>query len=81
MEDLLVRFLHSSGIDPVYFVTGIVDLISIFLWTRLKLHLSDVQRSMYKATIIVAILLTAGVLCKYFGFVTNWKDVESFWNS
>jgi hypothetical protein len=81
MQDLINRFLVSSHIDPVYFITCIVDAISIFLWTRLKGHLTDLQRSLYRATIFVAIVLTAGALCKYFGFITDWKELESIWSS
>lgn len=81
MQDLISRFLASSRIDPVYFVTCIVDVISIFLWTRLKGALPDSQRSLYRAIILVAIVLTAGALCKFFGLIKDWKELESVWRS
>jgi hypothetical protein len=81
MQDLIFRFLQSSRIDPVYFVTCIVDVISVFLWRRLKGDLPDLQRSLYRAMIFVAIVLTAGALCKYFGLIKDWKELESIWSS
>jgi hypothetical protein len=81
MQDLIFRFLKSSGVDPVYFITCIVDVIAIFLWVRLKRGLSDLQRSLYRAIILVAIVLTAGALCKFFGLIMDWKELESIWSS
>jgi hypothetical protein len=81
MENLISRFLASSHIDPLYFVTCIVDVVSIYLWTRLKEALPDSERSLYKAVIIVAIVLTAGALCKFFGVVKDWRELESIWRS
>lgn len=81
MRDLIVRFLESSHIDPVYFITGIVDIISIFLWGRLKGGLSNLQRSLYKAIIFVAMVLTAGALCKFFGLINDWKELKSIWGA
>ena len=80
MNDLVIRFLQSSGIDPVYFITCIVDAVSIFLWTRLKRQLSVLQRSLYDAIILVAIVLTAVALCKFFGLINDWKELKSFWS-
>ncbi len=81
MHDLIVRFLESSRIDPVYFITCIVDVIALFFWGKLKGGLPDWQRSLYRAVILVAIVLTAGVLCKFFGLIKNWKELESNWSS
>jgi hypothetical protein len=81
MQDLINRFLVSSHIDPIYFITGIVDVISIFLWRGLKGGLPDWQRALYKAMIFVAFVLTAGALCKFFGLITDWKELESIWSS
>ena len=81
MQDLIFRFLKSSGIDPVYFITGIIDVISLSLWRSLKRDLSDSQRALYKAVILVAIVLTAYALCKFFGLLINWKELESVWSS
>ena len=81
MNDLIVRFLQSTGIDPVYFITGILDIVSIFLWTTLKKPISDLQRSLVKAIILVAIVLTVAGLCKLFGFFTDWKQLEPRWSS
>ena len=81
MQYLINRFLESSRIDPVYLITCIVDVISIFLWRRLKGGLSDLQRSLYRAIIFVAIVLTAAALCKFFGLIKNWKELESIWSS
>jgi hypothetical protein len=39
------------------------------------------QRSLYKAIIVVAMLLTAGTVCKLFGIIKDWKELESLWNS
>jgi len=79
MQYLITRFLESSHIDPVYLVTGIVDVLSIFLWWRLKGGLPDWKRSLYKAVIFVAILLTAAALSKYFGFISDWKELKPTW--
>jgi len=67
MQDLIFRFLKSSGIDPIYFIAGILDVLSAFLWIGLKGALPYWRRSLYKGVILMAIVLTAGVLCKYFG--------------
>jgi len=79
MRDLIVRFLQSSHVDPVYFFTCVVDVVSIFLWRKLSGPLTDFQRSMFKAVIVVAFVLTAGVLCKVFGLIKDWKELESVW--
>jgi hypothetical protein len=81
MQDLINRFLESSRIDPLYFVTCIVDVIAIFLWGRLKGGLSDLQRSLYKAVIFVAMVLTVGALCKFFGLIKDWRELRSIWSS
>jgi len=81
MRDLLVRFLQSTGIDPFYFVTCIVDAVSIVLWRRLKAPLSDSQRSIYRAIILVAFVLTAIAFCKFFGLIKDWKEIEPNWSS
>lgn len=81
MADLISRFLASSHIDPFYFVTCIVDVVSIFLWSRLEEALPDSVRSLYRAVIIVAIVLTAGALCKFFGLIKDWRELESIWRS
>lgn len=81
MRDLIERFLQDSGIDPVYFITCIVDVLALYLVTRLKLGLTTTQRSMYLAVIIVAVLLSAGVLCKVFGIIADWRELKSLWNS
>lgn len=80
MKDLIFRFLQSTRVDPVYFITCILDVISIFLWGRLKRPLSNTQRSLYKAIILVAVALTAAALCKYFGLIKDWKEFESIWS-
>jgi len=80
MQYLITRFLESSHIDPVYLITGIVDVISFFLWRKLKRGLPDWQRSLFKAVIFVAIVLTAGALCKYFGLIKDWKELKPNWN-
>ena len=77
MRDLIERFLQDSGIDPVYFVTGIVDALALYLATRLKLGLTVTQRSLHISVIIVAILMSAGVIGKAFGLITNWHDLQS----
>jgi hypothetical protein len=79
MQYIIARFLESSHIDPVYFVTLIVDVVAVFLWFRLKRHLPTIQRSLHTAIIIVAIVLTAGVLFKYFGVIKDWKELRSLW--
>jgi hypothetical protein len=79
MKYLIARFLESSHIDPVYLVIGIVDIISIFLWKRLQGGIPDWQRSLFRAVILVAILLTLGALCKYFGFIKDWKELKPNW--
>ncbi len=81
MRDLVVRFLEYSHTDPVYFATCLIDVVSIFLWTKLKRPLSSFQRALYTAVIVVAFVLTAGVLCKYFGLFNDWKDLQSLWSS
>ncbi|MGB2867735.1 MAG: hypothetical protein WBD36_04745 [Bacteroidota bacterium] len=78
MKDLLVRYLQSSHSDPVYFLTFVVDIASIFLLGRLKHGLSDAQRALYKAVIVVAFMLTAVCLFKYFGVIKDWKELEGF---
>ena len=80
MENLIARFLESSHIDPVYFVTCIVDIIALILWRRLKRGLSVLERSLYTAIILVAIVLTAGALCRLFGIIKDWKEFESIWS-
>jgi hypothetical protein len=72
MKDLLVRFLQSSHIEPVYFVTFVADLVALFLSRRLKRGLTDLQRALYWAIILVAITMTAGSLCKFFGIIKDW---------
>ena len=81
MEDLIFRFLQSSHIDPLYFVTCIADIVAFFLWGRIKRVTSNTQRALYRAIILVAIVLTAGVLSRYFGLITDWKELESLWSS
>ncbi|HEY6953544.1 MAG TPA: hypothetical protein VI758_14145 [Bacteroidota bacterium] len=81
MRDLLGRFLQSSGIDPVYFVTCIVDVISLFLWRKLKEPLTESQRALFKAVILVALVMTVYVLCKFFGVINDWRDLEPNWSS
>ena len=81
MQDLINRFLQSSHVDPIYFITCIADIVSVFLSTRLKRNLSVWQRSLYDAIIVVAIVLTAAVLCKYFGVIQDWKELKSIWSS
>lgn len=81
MENFISRFLASSHIDPFIFMTCIVDVVSIFLWRGLKETMPETQRSLYKAVIIVAIVLTAGALCKYFGLIKDWRELESIWRS
>lgn len=76
MQDILIRFLQSSRIDPLYFVTCVVDVISIFLWSRLGKPLTVTQRSLYKAVIFVAIVLTIGAFCRYFGLIGDWRELE-----
>jgi predicted MFS family arabinose efflux permease len=79
MQEIISRFLQSSHIDPVYFVTGIADIVALFLWGKLKKGLSNTQRALYKAIILVAIILTAAVLCKVFGVINDWKELKSIW--
>jgi hypothetical protein len=79
MHELITRFLESSRIDPIYFFTWIVDVLAVFLWSRLKGSLSEWRRSLYKAVIVVAIVLTAGALCKFFGLINDWKELKSIW--
>lgn len=81
MDHIISRFLASSHIDPVVFITCVVDVVSIFLWRGLKGTMPETQRSLYKAVIIVAIVLTAGTLCKYFGVIKDWRELESIWKS
>ena len=80
MQYLITRFLESSHIDPVFLITGIVDVISVYLWRKLKGGLPDWQRSLFRAVIFVAIVLTAGALCKYFGLIKDWKELKPNWN-
>lgn len=80
MENLLSRFLELQHIEPVYFITCMVDIVAIVLWSSLKKGLSILQRSLYQAVILVAFLLTAGVLCRIFGLIHDWKDLEALWN-
>jgi hypothetical protein len=81
MVNLISRFLASTHLDPFYFTTCIVDVISFFFWRRLKDTLPDSEKALYKAIIIVAIVLTAGALCKFFGLINDWKELESIWRS
>ena len=81
MKDLVFRFLQSSGIEPIYLVTGILDIISLSLWRALKKDLSDSQRALYKSVILVATALTAYAFCKFFGLLGDWKELESVWSS
>ncbi len=81
MRDLITRWILLSGIDPVYFITGIVDILALYLLGRLKKGLTVHQRALYKAVIVVAILLTAGVLSKVFGLITEWKDLKTLWDT
>lgn len=80
MKHLIGRFLEAWHIDPVYFVIGMVDVFSVFLWMRLKGGLPEWQRSLFRAVILVAILLTAAALCKYFGLIKDWKDLKPGWS-
>ena len=80
MQYLITRFLESSHIDPVFLITGIVDVISVYLWRKLKGGLPDWQRSLFRAVIFVAIVLTAGALCKYFSLIKDWKELKPNWN-
>ena len=79
MKDLISRLLQSSHIDPVYFVTCVLDVAALFLWKGLKRGTPPVQSALYKAVILLAILLTAGTLSKLFGLITEWKELESLW--
>ncbi len=79
MNYLITRFLESSHINPVYFITGIVDVLSVFLWWRLRGGLPDWKRSLYRAVIFVAIVLTAYALSKYFGLIKDWKELVPNW--
>jgi hypothetical protein len=79
MENILSRFLESSHIEPIYFITCMVDVLSILLWKKLKGGMPDWQRALYKAIILVAVVLTAAVTCRYFGFIKDWKELKSFW--
>ena len=81
MEEIIRRFLESSHTDPVYFVTCLVDVIAVFLWGKLKEGMPEYMRSLYKAIIFVAVVLTAGVLCKYFGVINDWKELRTIWSS
>jgi hypothetical protein len=81
MQYIIARFLEDSHIDPIYLVTAIVDIVSVFLWLRLKNDLTVLRRSLYTSMIVVAMIMTAGVLCKVFGYITDWKDLMSFWTS
>jgi len=81
MEEIIARFLRSSHIDPFYFVTCLVDVLSVFLWRRLKGALSYSQRSLYNAIIVVAVVLTVVALCKFFGLIKDWKELESIWHT
>ncbi len=81
MRDIIIDFLQASHIDPLYLVTGVLDIVSIYLWTRLGLALSNSQRALYKAIIVVSFMLSAGVLCKYFGVIREWRDLLTVWNS
>ncbi len=77
MQELITRFLQSSHADPVYFVTGVVDLFSLILWGQLRKGLSNTQRALYRAIIVVAFLLTVACLSKYLGFIQEWKDLRT----
>ncbi|MBI3004804.1 MAG: hypothetical protein HYY49_05245 [Ignavibacteriales bacterium] len=80
MKQLIARFLESSHVDPVYLIIGIVDLMSVFLWRRLRGGIPEWQRALFKAVIIVAIVLTAAALCKHFGLINDWKDLRPNWS-
>ncbi len=77
MKDIIVQFLQDSQIDPVYFITGILDIAAYILWGKLKGGLTNAQRALYKAVIVVAILLTAASLTKYFGYIKDWNELLS----
>ena len=79
MKDLISRLLQSSHIDPVYFVTAVLDITAYFLWRGLKRGTPPMQSALYKAVILLAILLTAGTLARLFGLITDWKELESIW--
>jgi hypothetical protein len=76
MKDLIVRFLQASRIDPVYFVTCVVDVIAIFLWRGLRRGTTATKSALYKAVILVAIVLTAASLSRFFGLIKHWKELE-----
>ncbi len=80
MKYLIARFLEASHVDPVYLIIGIVDVMSVFLWRRLKGGLPEWQRSLSKAVIIVAIVLTAAALYKHFGLINDWKELRPDWS-
>jgi len=79
MKDLITRFLVASRVDLFFFMTGIVDVFAVFLWSRLKGGLPEWKRSLYKAVIFVAMVLTAVALCKYFGLIKDWKELKPNW--
>ncbi len=81
MQYLITRFLQNSHIDPVYFVTCIIDIVSYFLWGRLRKGLTTTERSLYKAIIFVAFVLTVASLSKVLGFFQEWKELKDIWKS
>ncbi len=85
MEEIVSRFLQASHIDPVFFITGIADILAYFLWKGLNKGLSNTQRALYKAIIFVAFALTSACLGKYFGFIKDWKELgviaKSWWGA
>ena len=81
MEDIVSRFLQLSHTDPVYFITIVVDVLAIFLWGRLKRGLTDSERGLYRAVILVAMALSAATLSKFFGLINDWKELRSIMSS
>lgn len=79
MKDLIVRLLESSRIDPIYFVTCLLDLYALFLWRGLRRGTTATRSALYKAVIVVAIALTAVSLSRFFGLIKSWKELEFFW--
>jgi len=81
MEDLVNRFLQIQHIDPVYFVTTLIDVAAIYVWGKLKGGLSVTLRSLYNAIIVVAFVMTAAVVCKVFGVIDDWRELKTIWTS
>lgn len=81
MKDILVRFLQSSHIDPVFFVTFVLDVAAYYLSKKLKKGISDLQRALYWAVILVAMAFTFASFAKVFGIIKDWNELRPIWQA